>query len=79
MSFGIHETEEQAARQYDRALVIEKGRSAKTNFPLGDYEKEVQDYRALLQQRSVPCQDSGVSSWEAGKLFLPRRLCSTVR
>ena len=26
MSFGIHETEEEAARQYDRALIVEKGR-----------------------------------------------------
>ena len=33
VSFGIHETEEEAARQYDRALIVEKGRAAKTNFP----------------------------------------------
>lgn len=27
VSFGVFETEEEAAQQYDRALVIEKGRS----------------------------------------------------
>lgn len=51
MSFGIFETEEQAARQYDRALVIEKGRAAKTNFPLADYEREIEEYQVLLVER----------------------------
>ena len=51
VSFGIHETEEQAARQYDRALIVEKGRSAKTNFPLSDYEKEMTEYEELLHQQ----------------------------
>ena len=41
VSFGIHETEEEAARQYDRALIVEKGRAAKTNFPIVLYEEEV--------------------------------------
>lgn len=53
VSFGIFETEEQAARQYDRALVIEKGRSAKTNFPLCHYEAEVEQYKAMLRDRQV--------------------------
>jgi len=80
VSFGVFDTEEDAARQYDRALVIEKGRwvlaigfrvsgcagglphslthsrrlvvsssrrrarSAKTNFPLVEYELEALQY-----------------------------------
>lgn len=51
MSFGNHDTEEEAARQYDRALIIEKGRGAKTNFPLADYEQEVAAFSELLQER----------------------------
>lgn len=44
VSFGVFESEEEAARQYDRALILEKGRNAKTNFPLRDYEAEVEEY-----------------------------------
>ncbi|KDD72016.1 hypothetical protein H632_c3997p0, partial [Helicosporidium sp. ATCC 50920] len=52
VSFGVFESEEAAARQYDRALILEKGRSAKTNFPIRDYEIEVDEY----EQSSIdPC------------------------
>ena len=51
VSFGIWETEERAARQYDRALIVEKGRAAKTNFPLATYEAEVVHFEALLRER----------------------------
>ena len=44
VSFGVFDTEEDAARQYDRALIIEKGRGAKTNFPLVEYEYEGLQY-----------------------------------
>ena len=53
VSFGIHVSEEAAARQYDRALIVEKGRAAKTNFPLADYDAEVADYEAMLLERRV--------------------------
>ena len=46
VSFGMYDTEEEAARQYDRALVVEKGRSAKTNFPIASYEGEVEAFEA---------------------------------
>ena len=51
VSFGVHEDEESAARQYDRALLIEKGRAAKTNFPLPDYEKEAKEFEDLVVER----------------------------
>lgn len=51
VSFGVHKTEEEAARQYDRALIIVKGRLAKTNFPVGDYDREIEAYEQLLWQR----------------------------
>ncbi|KAK9862613.1 hypothetical protein WJX84_000435 [Apatococcus fuscideae] len=51
VSFGIHDTEEKAARQYDRALIIEKGRAAKTNFPVIDYLEEVANYRSYLLEK----------------------------
>ena len=51
VSFGIHETEEEAARQYDRALIIEKGRAAKTNFPLGVYDTEVTAFEHFVHNR----------------------------
>ena len=51
VSFGIHETEEEAARQYDRALIVEKGRSAKTNFPIVLYEEEVAYFEASIAAR----------------------------
>ena len=54
MSFGIHDTEEKAARQYDRALIIEKGRAAKTNFPVIDYLEEVANYRSYLLEKCGP-------------------------
>lgn len=51
VSFGVHEDEESAARQYDRALLIEKGRAAKTNFPLPDYEKESKEFAEFVVER----------------------------
>ncbi|KAL4424449.1 hypothetical protein ABPG77_006387 [Micractinium sp. CCAP 211/92] len=48
VSFGVFDSEEGAARQYDRALILEKGRSAKTNFPTRDYEAEIAVYEAHL-------------------------------
>lgn len=53
VSFGIFDTEDEAARQYDRALVLEKGRTAKTNFPIRDYEAEVAAYEAYVIERWV--------------------------
>ena len=48
VSFGVFESEDEAARQYDRALILEKGRAAKTNFAMRDYEAEAAAYEAHL-------------------------------
>ncbi|KAI3433834.1 hypothetical protein D9Q98_003637 [Chlorella vulgaris] len=50
VSFGVFETEEGAARQYDRALILEKGRTAKTNFPIRDYDAEATEYETHLMR-----------------------------
>ena len=50
-SLGVYSTEEMAARQYDRALIIEKGDEAATNFPMSDYIKEVERYEQILLER----------------------------
>ena len=55
MSFGVHKSEQDAARQYDRALIIVKGRLAKTNFPMTDYEAEVKTFESYLLSRHVLC------------------------
>ena len=44
VSFGVYDTEEDAARQYDRALIIQRGRGAKTNFDVSAYDQEVSQY-----------------------------------
>jgi hypothetical protein len=51
VSFGIHESEEEAAHQYDRALIVEKGRAAKTNYPISTYDEEVAAFKAFAAQR----------------------------
>ena len=53
MSFGVHSNEERAARMYDRAMIVEKGRAAKTNFPLAHYEAEVAQYQAICRRTCV--------------------------
>ncbi|GAB4817991.1 hypothetical protein N2152v2_005037 [Parachlorella kessleri] len=60
VSFGIFDLEADAARQYDRALILEKGRSAKTNFPLRDYQREVAEYEAYVLARcgSFDCPEA---------------------
>eukprot|EP00955_Chlamydomonas_euryale_P013549 145812-Chlamydomonas_euryale.AAC.6 len=37
---GHYASDQDAARSYDRALVELKGAEAKTNFPMGEYEKD---------------------------------------
>ena len=47
----MHDEEERAARMYDRAIILEKGRAAKTNFPLHDYDHEIADFVSFVVGR----------------------------
>uniref|UniRef100_A0A1D1ZV60 AP2/ERF domain-containing protein n=1 Tax=Auxenochlorella protothecoides TaxID=3075 RepID=A0A1D1ZV60_AUXPR len=67
VSFGIFESEDEAARQYDRALILEKGRSAKTNFPLQDYEREVAQHEAYLQSMPPSSVPTSQRSFKSGR------------
>ena len=42
---GLHSSEVEAARVYDRALVLLTGSSAATNFPVSNYTKELEAYQ----------------------------------
>ena len=43
-SLGDHDTEADAARAFDRALINKLGGQAKTtNFPISDYDSEIED------------------------------------
>jgi len=55
VSFGVYELEEEAARQYDRALIIQRGRSAKTNFNIFSYKEEIAEYEVYIQ--SLPAKN----------------------
>lgn len=70
VSFGVFETEAEAAKQYDRALILEKGRSAKTNFPLTEYEIEVSNYEKHLV-RVCRALDGSAVRYEAERYTLP--------
>lgn len=39
-SLGDHNTEEQAARAFDRAMINKEGREARINFPVEEYDEE---------------------------------------
>ena len=65
VSFGVHKSEQDAARQYDRALIIVKGRLAKTNFPMTDYEAEVKTFEAYLLSRRALCIPSRTANQTA--------------
>ena len=69
VSFGVYDTEEDAARQYDRALIIQRGRGAKTNFDVSAYDQEVAQYsrekrgrgasyEEALRQTIIACQSA---------------------
>ncbi|GAB4820313.1 hypothetical protein N2152v2_007359 [Parachlorella kessleri] len=53
LSLGDHETEQEAARAFDRALLHKQGRQAKTNFPLAEYESEMEHLQAMTHQELV--------------------------
>jgi hypothetical protein len=54
VSFGVYGTEEEAARQYDRALITQRGRSAKTNFNIFLYQTEIMEYEKYVDGLGSP-------------------------
>ena len=49
----MHDEEDRAGRMYDRAIIVERGRGAKTNFPLHDYEQEIAAFEIFMETRCV--------------------------
>lgn len=41
---GLHSSEVEAARVYDRALVLLTGQTAATNFPVSNYKNQMDAY-----------------------------------
>ena len=58
VSFGVYDTEEDAARQYDRALIIQRGRGAKTNFDVSAYDQEVAQYSREKRGRGASYEEA---------------------
>ncbi|CAK0785404.1 hypothetical protein CVIRNUC_008613 [Coccomyxa viridis] len=52
-SLGDHDTEEEAARAFDRAAINKDGSRARTNFPVDQYETEVDDLQKMSQTELV--------------------------
>ena len=64
---GLFETEEQAARQYDRALIISKGANAKTNFDIKEYEAEAM-VQNPSEEQAAAAGAALVSAEEEGRM-----------
>lgn len=58
-----HESEEGAARAFDRAAINKAGRAAVLNFPLDEYEAEVDDLQRMALPDLVAALRSKVRHW----------------
>ena len=72
-SLGDHDTEEEAARAFDRAAINKDGTRARTNFPVDQYETEIDD----LQSERSPIRASEPSSGVPSALVSPILFCTT--
>ena len=61
---GLFRTEEEAAQQYDRALIITKGLSAKTNFGIETYRKAVLEGPRPTAGKSLKSDEEATESDE---------------
>ena len=67
---GMHGTQEEAARAFDRAAIVVHGRNAVLNFPLSDYEDELEelentplvDLAAKYRRRRPPAVGGGAAT-----------------
>uniref|UniRef100_A0A061RPL9 AP2/ERF domain-containing protein n=1 Tax=Tetraselmis sp. GSL018 TaxID=582737 RepID=A0A061RPL9_9CHLO len=53
MSLGDHNTEQEAARAFDRALIHKDGPCARTNFPIQDYEPEIAYLQGVSMEQLI--------------------------
>ncbi len=61
---------------YDRAIVLEKGRAAKTNFPITEYDKEIAAFQLFCTQRcACPVVQLFCIQAEESTLYLGQGLC----
>ena len=52
VSFGVHDEEDRAGRMYDQSHHCGEGAAAaKTNFPLHDYDQEIEAFEAFVAAR----------------------------
>ena len=49
----MHDEKDRAGRRCDRAILVERGCGAKTNFPLHDYEQDFADLMTFMETRQV--------------------------
>lgn len=66
-SLGDHDTEEEAARAFDRAAINKAGAGARTNFNIEEYKDEIADLQGKPPPRSTlaGCRDTvqGADAW----------------
>ena len=74
-SLGDHDTEEEAARAFDRAAINKDGCRARTNFPVDQYETEIDD----LQSKRPPSTFHILHRATRGVGCLPILLCTSYK
>lgn len=53
-SLGDHDSEEEAAKAFDRAAINKSGRHAKTNFPISQYDDEMDQLTCTPGGPTIP-------------------------
>ena len=70
-SLGDFNTEEQAARAFDKALIHKDGHEARINFPIKEYKREF-DYLRSKLPRDIPSDFPIVSKCLVHNVRLPQ-------
>ncbi|CAL5219375.1 g1195 [Coccomyxa viridis] len=66
---GLYESEDQAAKAYDRSLVRLRGSNAATNFSISDYRADLADYYKMQQKVLQGDGSSGEELLKSGSEF----------